>query len=107
MNQGGRYSLLVGTGCSGSDAIVLVCKALTELWSEAHGVSVELKHIMSVESIPWKRDFIRDQWGVDYLFEDIRPLHKEYAFDHKPARSSSSSSRHMGSGLRMRQHLWP
>ena len=72
---GGKVKL--ATGCSGSDLVVLALKALFEYWHIMFGVRLEIDHYFSVEHTAWKRDFIKDVVGPQYIFNEMEELSKE------------------------------
>ena len=47
--------LTVGTGCSGSEVIMLVLSKLADVWRSTFGISITFRHLFSIESVHWKR----------------------------------------------------
>ena len=72
---GGKVKL--ATGCSGSDLVALALKVLFEYWHIIFGVRLEIDHYFSVEHTAWKRDFMNDVVGPQYIFNEMDDLSKE------------------------------
>ncbi len=61
----------VGTGCSGSDVVILVLQTLSKQWKTHFGVDVQFHHSFSTESQPWKRQWIITHFQPEFVFADI------------------------------------
>lgn len=69
---GGR--LLVATGCSGSDLLVLALRRLCDYWQTTYGADIVIDHMFSVENVDWKRNFIMQHVPPRYLFKDMESM---------------------------------
>ena len=74
---------IIGTGCSGSDIIVTVLQKMAFYWKETHGVSLCIRHRMSVEVNQSCQAWILKHHSPDYLFGDMCQLSAASAFDFK------------------------
>ena len=72
-------SVLVGTGCSGSDAPVLALRVLVEFWRRYAPVTLE--HVFSCESSPAIQNWILGHFTPRHLFENIEELPSSVAKD--------------------------
>jgi len=62
---------MIGTGCSGTDLVVLVMKQLVRLWQEVFGLQFTVSHVFSVEHGELQQDLIKAHGGPDVLFQDM------------------------------------
>ena len=67
--------LTVGTGCSGSEVIMLVLGKLADVWRSTFGISITFRHLLSIESVHWKRQWITKHFRPELLFTDITCVH--------------------------------
>ena len=67
--------LTVGTGCSGSEVIMLVLSKLADVWRSTFGISITFRHLFSIESVHWKRQWIMKHFRPELLFTDITCVH--------------------------------
>lgn len=66
--------LTVGTGCSGSDVVILVLEKLGKFWDEMLGVRLRFRHVFSIESVAWKREWITSHFQPELVFDDITAI---------------------------------
>ena len=74
-------TLLIGTGCSGSDLVVLALHRMCRYWEETMGLRIGVSHQFSVENVEWKRKFIADNLSPQYLFKDMEKMCEDQVFD--------------------------
>jgi hypothetical protein len=67
-------TLTVGTGCSGSDAPVMVLRRLVSYWQENFGFTLKIHHRFSVEVNTRVQQWIQHTSKPDFIFEDVRKL---------------------------------
>ena len=66
--------LRVATACSGSDICVLTMEMILCELKDALGIPLEVEHVWSCESEPFKRDFLEHVLDVKRIYADIRSL---------------------------------
>jgi len=76
-----RRTLRIGTMCSGTDAPVIVARALQRaLGSAASKLSFE--HVFSAESDPYKQEFLKANFpDCPLIFQDVCQLGRQRAYD--------------------------
>jgi len=75
-----KRKLRIGTMCSGTDAPVLVARALERALGERSGISFE--HAFSAEKDVTKQDFLRANFpDCPYIFMDVCHMGRQRAFD--------------------------
>ena len=82
----GKKTFRFATACSGSDIIVSYIKRLAAQLSSLLGQEVKMEHIFSCEHIPWKREWIDDNFkkdGPKFIFGPVEDLTWNTAHDHK------------------------
>ena len=66
--------LRVATACSGSDICVLTMEMILCELKDALDIPLEVEHVWSCESEPFKRDFLEHVLDVKRIYADIRSL---------------------------------
>jgi len=67
-------TLKVATVCSGTDAPILALEILLSALKEKTEHNINMEHVFSCESVPFKRDFIEKTTNPPLLFKDVMEM---------------------------------
>ena len=88
-----KTELTYATGCSGSDLVSGVFETLTKHVEDQYGISLTLRHLFSAEIVEYKREFIKQHWVPELVFDDVCSSCDETAFDFQSGENRAISTR--------------